>query len=174
MVERVLLPVIATIVAFAMVIAAFLTAFFLFFSAARAPCVDQASILVWLRLLIPLVLSFTALWLGFLKGRPGIRAFLIVVAIPALALSLDWQQARWNADSQQKCERQTLEQAVAACHANLSVYRAGRDQYGYRTLTLVAPGYTDQAWSCLERWADHNGSASLKIDESVYEQARAK
>lgn len=104
---------------------------------------------------------------------PNLRLFVGAMAAPVLALlvqnaAIDHENLR-----QQKCENRSLPEAMASCGANPAHYRLRTSRYGYDQLTLVAPGRTDAAWSCLQRWSHHNGSVSLNVDESVYNQRRS-
>ena len=73
---------------------------------------------------------------------------------------------------QRQCAARPLAEALKACGANSDDYRREKDQYGYDQLTLIAPGTTDQAWSCLWRWSVHNRTVTLNVDESVYREYR--
>ena len=114
----------------------------------------------------------SAIWLARLKWKPRTMGFLIAVALPTASIGLNYVAAKANAVRQQRCAKRPLQEAMVFCRANPAVYRVGRDQYGYATLTLVAPGTDDAAWKCLNDWHWHNGSVSMKIDGSVYEQYR--
>ena len=99
-------------------------------------------------------------------------------AILALLMPLAaWivQQAAESRDTsrQRKCAARPLNDAMRACGADPTHYRRENGSYGSDILTLVAPGTTDRAWSCLARWSDHNGTVSITVDESVYQPYRA-
>lgn len=105
--------------------------------------------------------------------RPSLRLLVGAIAAPALALLIQNAAIDHETSRQQKCKNRSLPQAMASCGANPAHYRRGTGRYGYVVLTLVAPGTTDAAWSCLNRWSDHNGSVSINVDESVYDHARS-
>ncbi|MFB0612333.1 hypothetical protein [Aurantiacibacter poecillastricola] len=103
----------------------------------------------------------------------SLQMLIAAISAPVLALLVQYAAVDHETSRQQKCQERSLSEAMASCKASAAYYRRETDQYGYDVLTLVAPGTTDAAWSCLTRWSDHNGSVSMKIDESVYHQARS-
>ena len=105
--------------------------------------------------------------------HPDLRLLVGAMAAPVLALLIQNAAIDHETLRQQNCETRSLPQAMASCGANPAHYRSGTDQYGYDVLTLVAPGRTDAVWRCLARWSDHNGSVSIDVDDSVYDQARS-
>ncbi|MGH6615819.1 hypothetical protein [Sphingomonas sp.] len=171
MISRLIIPGIALVVACVMLVAAFLSPLALFVKFGLPPCAEEGWFKFAAEVSIPLSLSAGGIWL-LSAARPGAREVAIAIAIPCVALVLYWQSERWNAPHQQACAHQTLEQAVAACRADRSVYRAGRSPDGFPTFTLVAPGNTDHAYDCLWRWSIHKGSVEINVDESVYEEYR--
>jgi hypothetical protein len=102
------------------------------------------------------------------------RYVLLMAALifPTAALLLQYAERVRDATRQQQCAARPLTEAMKICKANPAHYRLEQSQCGYDVLTVVAPGTTDRAWSCLGRWAEHNGSVSLKVDESVYRSYR--
>lgn len=101
--------------------------------------------------------------------RPNLRLLVGALAITILALLVQNTASDRETSRQQKCENRSLSQAMTSCGATPAHYRRRTDQYGNDLLTLVAPGTTDAAWSCLNRWSDHNGSVSIDVDETVYD-----
>ncbi len=172
--KPVILRTLAVIAMLAMLASALLSLAVVLLSAAPAPCAEGSQAYTASLLLRPASLTIGALGMGFVLRRPRWWSFAAALAIPAAALAFHWAVAADDARAQQQCRAETLQQAVARCRVDLKVYRPGRDSNGYRTLTLVAPGETDRAWNCLERWAMYNGKVSIQIDESVYEQYRAR
>jgi hypothetical protein len=146
----------------------------IFFRAGPPPCSEESSLYLFSQLLVPIACFVSTVWLGVLVRRPNGLRFLAALALPGVAMLLPWGLGMLDAQAQHRCEVQTLTQAEASCGIDPRVYRAGRDQYGFATLTLVAPGTTDRAHACLSRWAQRDGSITLQIDESVYAQYRAR
>lgn len=144
-----------------------------FFRLGLPPCAEESTAYLLSQLLVPVTCLISTVWLGVLVRWPNGWHMLIAPTLPAAALLIVWGLSVLDARTQRRCEAQTLTQAKASCRINPAVYRDGRDHYGNATLTLTAPGTTDLAHYCLERWAMHNGAVSLIIDESVYQQARA-
>lgn len=140
----------------------------LIFHAGLPPCAQESELYLWSQFLVPIACLASTVWLGVLARRPNGLRFLFALTLPVAALLVSWELSGVNADAQRRCKAQTLAQAMASCRANPAVYRPGHDTHGNPTLTLVAPGTTDQAYSCLWRWSLHNDSVSLIIDESVY------
>ncbi|VWX51763.1 conserved membrane hypothetical protein [Novosphingobium sp. 9U] len=122
---------------------------------------------------ILVVLLIAGFWLQRRAWRDASASYSIAaMLIPLLAwLVLDWTGDR-EADRERQCVTRPLTEAVKVCGANPAHYRLGKSRYGTDTLTLTAPGTTDQAWSCLGRWSEHNGSLSIEVDESVYREYR--
>lgn len=170
--SRAATSIFATIASFAMLIGAIATPFILFISFGRAPCADEGWLYFISQAAVPITLLIGAIWLGRLKWRPNARAAVTITVVILVVLLQCWGARRLNAERQRQCETQTLEEAASTCRINWAIYRKGNDRDGKQTLTLLAPGTTDKAWNCLSRWADHNGTASLKIDDSVYRYAR--
>ena len=105
--------------------------------------------------------------------RPNLRLLVVAVGAAALALLIQNAAVDYENSREQNCKKRSLPQAMASCRANPAHYRRGKDRYGYDVLTLVAPGSTDAAWQCLNEWSGYNGAVSIKVDESVYDQARS-
>jgi hypothetical protein len=76
-----------------------------------------------------------------------------------------------NSAAQAACQERSLDQALSKCGANPNVY-ISQPMKSWATITLVAPGSTDQAFSCLSMWADTHPDYSLEVDKSVYDFAR--
>jgi hypothetical protein len=172
MVERWLVPAGATILSIVLLLAGIVSPFFLFITFAPAPCTSLSVFYELARLAVPFSLLASAVLLYRLRYNPRARTFAVGLAISAVALGTYAFAARLDAGRQSACAKRSLTQARASCGVDAAHYRAGKDQYGNATLTLVAPGTTDGSWNCLSNWATHNGSVSLLIDESVYEEYR--
>lgn len=136
------------------------------------PCESQTNLTLAMHGLEAVLLG-ASIWLQFRAFRHP-TYFALLAALLTLATAYLVQDAADDRDAlrQQKCALRSLEEAMKACAANVAVIRRGKDLYGYDTLTLIAPGTTDHTWDCLWNWANHNGTASLKIDESVYRMVR--
>lgn len=107
-----------------------------------------------------------------LKAAPRIA---LAVGIPAVMFGVLYLVFADNEARQAACAARSLPEAIAECGAVPSHLRSGIDGYGYPTLTLVAPGSTDHAWTCLWRWSLYADPAtSLIVDESVYPARNAK
>lgn len=104
--------------------------------------------------------------------RPSYALLIAALLIPLTAWLIQEAANERDAFRQRQCAARPLEQAMIVCGANPAHYRRGKDQYGYDVLTVIAPGTTDKAWSCLSSWSNRNGTASIKVDESVYREAR--
>ena len=104
---------------------------------------------------------------------PNLRLLVGAMAAPVLALLIQNAAIDHENSRQQKCENRSLPQAMASCGANPAHYRLGTSRYGYDQLTLVAPGRTDAAWSCLYQWSVYHRSVSIHVDKSVYDQRRS-
>jgi hypothetical protein len=99
----------------------------------------------------------------------------LAIGIPAATFAVLYLVFADNEARQAACAARALPEAMAVCGAVASHYRSGTSEGGYPTLTLVEPGTTDRAWSCLNRWTVHADVApSLIVDESVYTAHRAK
>ena len=116
-----------------------------------------------------ILLAFGLLSQIWVLRRPNLRLLVGAIAAPALALLIQNAAIDHETSRQQRCENRSLPQAMTSCGANPAHYRRRTDRYGYDVLTLVAPGTTDAAWRCLNQWSGHNGSASINVDESVYD-----
>lgn len=141
-------------------------------SIATPPCAEANWILIIVRLAVPISFLISALIAARLMLTGGWRTLAMAIAVPALANGAYCAWSPFEASRQVKCESQSWQEAIASCGANPAHVRLGKGAYGYPTLTLYAPGTTDRSWSCLEDWGLHNGHFSMKIDESVYTEAR--
>lgn len=107
-------------------------------------------------------------------GRHKFKNYVsILLLVSAISAAYFIQEAGYIRDDarQARCAARTVDEAIVACRANPRVLRKGYHG-SYPKLILVAPGNTDAAWDCLERWGLANGSTSLTIDESVYIEYR--
>jgi hypothetical protein len=99
----------------------------------------------------------------------------LAIGTPAVMFAVLQLVIADNDARQATCAARSLPEAIAECGAIPSHLRSGTSEGGYPTLTLVAPGTTDRAWSCLGHWARHaDGAPSLLIDENVYLPRNAK
>ncbi|WP_176590892.1 hypothetical protein [Sphingobium sp. EM0848] len=119
------------------------------------------------------ILLAIGIWLQVrLFRRPSYASLILAILVPLTAWLIQHVANDRDAFRQQQCAARPLAAAMKACGANPIHYRREKDQYGYAVLTVTAPGTTDEAWSCLGRWSNHNGKVSLKVDESVYREHR--
>jgi len=162
-----LLRALTAIASLALFFGALFAFYVLFLGYGLPPCAEPGQLHEFARILVPASLAVGAIWTGLLVSRANVRSLLGALALPAFALAFYAIMAAGDAQAQQQCKAETLEQAAARCRIDLSVYRRGRDEYGNPIYALVAPGETDQAWDCLNRWAMHNRSISMTVDPSV-------
>lgn len=119
------------------------------------------------------ILIVVGIWLQVrLFRRPCYASLILAILVPLTAWLIQHAADDRDASRQQQCAARPLAAAMKACRANPIHYRQEKDQYGYTVLKVIAPGTTDEAWSCLGRWSDRNGKVSLKVDESVYREYR--
>lgn len=119
------------------------------------------------------ILIGVGIWLQVrLFRRPSYPTLVFAILVPLTAWLIQHVANDRDAFRQQQCAARPLAAAMNACGASPIHYRQEKDQYGYVVLKVIAPGTTDEAWACLERWSDHNGKISLKVDESVYREYR--
>jgi glucose dehydrogenase len=138
----------------------------------RAPCEDPDGFTLTAHGL-QAILIVVGVWLQVrLLRRPSYASLIPAILVPLTACLIQHVADDREASRQQQCAARPLAAAMKACGANPIHYRQNKDQSGYTVLTVIAPGTTDQAWSCLERWSIHNGEVALKVDESVYRQYR--
>lgn len=119
------------------------------------------------------ILLVVGIWLQVRVFRHPSYASLIVALLVPLAVWLI-QDATNDRDAfgHRQCAARPLAEAMKACGADPAHYRRAKDQYENDVVTVIAPGTTDLAWSCLSRWSDHNGTVSINVDESVYRANR--
>jgi hypothetical protein len=140
----------------------------------RPPCQSPGLFFVAAWWALP-VAMLVGIWLqirGFRRRKP--LSIAIAVVVPLFAWSTYQLASKKNDQDQAACQNRPVSEAMRVCEANPKFYRAGKDGYGYDTLTLVAPGTTDKAWNCLYWWASWNCSTSIIVDKSVYDNARVK
>jgi hypothetical protein len=172
MFQRLLIPALATALSLVLLLAGIASPFLLISLLGPPPCQDESWVYDVTRLAVPLSLIVSSIWLYRIRHRVPSLTFLFALALPVCAIGLNALAARSEVSRQAACARRGLQEAMVGCGADRSHYRQGVEGYGYKTLTLIAPGSTDDAWSCLWTWAIYNGSVSLKVDESVYEHYR--
>jgi hypothetical protein len=155
-----------------LLLAALVSVIVLYFTLGPPPCQDDGWFYELTRLAIPLALFVGSVWMYRLRHRSSLIGLLGAVAVPTIAIALNAVAAKADAHRQAECSKRELTQAMAFCGARATHYRIGQDPNGYTAVTLVAPGTTDEVWNCLWNWNTHNGSVSLKVDESAYEHYR--
>lgn len=119
------------------------------------------------------ILLVVGVWLQIRTlQRPSYALLVAALVVPLIAWLIQHTSNDRDALRQRQCAARPLEQAMKVCGANPAHYRREKDQFGYDVLTVIPPGTTDKAWSCLSSWSNRNGTASIKVDESVYREAR--
>jgi len=136
------------------------------------PCASPTNLLAVRHGLEALLLVLSILLLIRVYRRPTYATLLAAFMVLAGAGLIQEIGNRYDALRQQKCESRSLDEAMKACVANPAVYQRGTDDNGYGTLTLIAPGNTDESWNCLNDWGLYNGGTSFKVDENVYQAYR--
>lgn len=137
------------------------------------PCENNEAVL-WAR-----VACSAGLFLGsallFVSRMSAALRCALAVSVPTLLFGIQHLVINQNMQQQAACTARSLSEAMAACRAKPMHFRRGTTSEGFATLTLVAPGTTDRAWQCIERWTYHAYAApSLIIDDSVYTAARSQ
>lgn len=119
------------------------------------------------------ILLTVGIWFQFRTYRHSSYASLVAVLLLPLIIWLiqDATNGR-EAQRQLQCAARTFEEATKVCGANPAFYRLGKSRHGTDVATLIAPGTTDQAWSCMDNWADYKDTFSIEIDDSVWRAAR--
>lgn len=137
------------------------------------PCESDEAVF-WSRLACSAGLFVGSGLLFLFRMSAGFR-FALAVAVPTLLFGLQNLVINHNMQRQTACAARSLTETMAVCGAEPAYFRHGITSQGFATLTLVAPGTTDRAWSCIEDWTYHAYAApSLTIDESVYTAARSQ
>jgi hypothetical protein len=138
----------------------------------RAPCEYRDDLTLGAHGVEAILLGI-GIWLQIRVFRSPTYASLVAALLVALVAWLVQNAANDRvAFRERQCAERTLEEAMKACSAKSANYRLYKDPRGFSVLRVVAPGTTDQAWSCLGRWSDHNGTVSMEVDESVYQAFR--
>jgi len=145
----------------------------IFLSYGLAPCQSDNLMQTISRIALPLAFLAAARLLIQACRKNSWQAFSVALVIVAAFISLTALAYRYNDRVQSQCTKRDWSEAAKYCKANVQYYRRSTDKYGFEVYTLQAPGTTDDAWRCLQRWKTHNGVVSLEVDESVYEAARA-
>jgi len=119
-------------------------------------------------------LIVVGIWLHVRVDRRPSYALLIAAILTPLAVWL-LQNAVNDRDAlrQRQCAARPLAEAMTACGANPEYYRR-EQRSAYDVLTVIAPGTTDREHACLSQWSVHNGTVSMKVDESVYREYRER
>lgn len=164
----------APFAAVALTLTAVASFFLIFISLGLPPCSQPSTIHTILRWSVPISFVAAAGLIVRLMFKGGWRSTAFALFLPVITVAAYTASKPYEAVRQNRCSAQSMQQAMASCRAAASSYRLSKDQYGYDTLTLVAPGTTDAAWDCLWRWSLNKGSLSLEVDESVYEAARRR
>lgn len=137
------------------------------------PCESDEAVF-WSRMAcsVGLFLGGTLLFLP--RKSSGFRCA-VAVGLPTVLFGAQYLVINHNEQQQAACAARSLPEAMTVCRSNPAHYRFSTSSEGFATLTLIAPGTTDRAWSCLTNWTYHAESApSLKIDEGVYAAARRR
>ncbi|WP_334184482.1 hypothetical protein [Novosphingobium sp.] len=145
----------------------------IFLSYGLEPCQSDDLMQATSRIALPLAFLAAARLLIRACRKNSWQDFGIALAIVVAFIFLSALTYKLNESNQRLCAKRSWSEAAKYCEANMNYYRRSTDAYGYAVYTLQAPGTTDDAWDCLQRWKTHNGTVSLEIDESVHEAARA-
>jgi len=168
MFERWAVPTLATILHFALLLAAIAITVVSLFSYGLPPCPAGSWFYPVAAVLFLASLVTSSVWMGRLRYQPRLRPFLIALALPAVGFGLALIGQNINAKLQRRCAQWPVDEALAACRADTRVYRLHREANGHPVLTLHAPGETDEAWSCPRQWASHSTRrVSVELDQSV-------
>lgn len=170
--ERVIASGPAGCVSIGLLLAGLASPVVLYFTLGPAPCRDESWFYDVTRLAVPLALMIGSILIYRTRHGSALPSVLAALAVPAVAIGLNAVAARAETVRQTECSKWDLQSAMAHCGAKAAHYRTSFDQHGNSSLTLVAPGTTDQVWNCLWNWQIHNGSVSMRIDERVYEHYR--
>jgi hypothetical protein len=146
----------------------------IFLSYGLAPCQSDNLMQATSRIALPLALLAAARLLIQACRKNSWQDFGMALIIVAAFIFLSALAYKFNDRNQKLCAKRDWSEAAKYCEANVEYYRRSTDESGYEVYTLQAPGTTDDAWDCLQRWQTHNGTVSLEVDESVYEAARAR
>lgn len=167
MLKQVVLKGAALSVAPCLVIIAGLWPLTIFLSYGMAPCENNGWLQIVSRIALPLAFVVAA-WLMFRAANKNLwKYFLGACGIVFTALLTTWLAYKYDDRNQKLCTKRSLSEAAEACKVDPKYVRRGTDTYGNLTFTLVAPGDTYEAWSCLRHWSVYNGSVSPVVDRSV-------
>lgn len=172
--NRPLLTYLAPIVAFLLIVVALASFLFTFISYGLPPCREPSFASLVANWAVPTSFFISAVMFVRLTFKGGWKVVALTLLLPVTAVGCKWATDQFEAARQTQCVSQSWQEAFASCQANPSHYRFGKDQYGYPTLTVYAPGSTDRSWQCLSDWALYNGKFSILVDESVYVIARSR
>ena len=162
--SRSLLPLLAAL----LIVAGLLSLGFVFLSYGRAPCQSE-DMLLNVRLGLSISCFAGALLLFWPKRISSHVRNIAAIALPALFFAANGFAAQSIASRQAACAARSLDEVMRYCGAKMDHFRLRADPKGFKTLTLVAPGTTDAAWTCLNHWADWaKEGPSLQVDESIY------
>jgi hypothetical protein len=133
------------------------------------PCQRPNAIAEMAGLAIPFVLPISLGLQFYALVRPKLSILLLAACVPATLWIIHAVSNVWDARLQTECKVRPLAEAMKVCKANPAYYRAGKTANGYPSLTLIAPGTTDEANKCLSWWASKRRSPEILIDQSVYD-----
>lgn len=125
-----------------------------------APCENDDWLQIVSRIVLPVAFAVAAGLMIWAASKNIQRYFIAACAIATTALLTTWLAYQYNDHNQKLCAKRSLSEAVKACDVDPKYVRRGKDAYGNPTFTLVAPGDTYEAWSCLHNWSMYNRSVS--------------
>lgn len=139
------------------------------------PCEARNGIADALGILMPIFLVLSIFLQIWVVKRPSFSLLLVATFAPAAFWTAHKISNDWDTKRQVECRARPLEVAMKVCRANPNWYVVGKGVTGSQTLTLMAPGQTDAAWTCLYWWATwSDSSVTVIVDESVYQAARKR
>ena len=145
-----------------------------FLSYGLPPCQSEEPVF-WMRLGLGALLFVGGMTVWRVWSVSTLTSLVIGAAMPALVFAAHGAIDDWSAARQASCASRTLSEAMDHCEADPSHFVKSRNAQGREVVSLIAPGRTDLAWRCLQRWADYaEHPPKLSIDQSVYEAARQR
>lgn len=164
----------AGVAALLFILAAGVSGFFLFGSLLfrKSPCTTSHPLLLLSVLGVPVALLAAAGVLAVAAFRPRIWLVVVALALPAGSLIFVSLVRASDAARQAACRTWSYADALRECGADRAHYRIDTSAQGHRTLVLTDL-HGEPADFCLYEWTMGAGDMGHKVDEAVYEQARA-
>ena len=174
---RGLIDVIASLLALAFIGSSILLLLGRVFSYGLPPCAEDN----WYettKIIRVAALFFGGILIIFSSARMKPALLLLGLMLGGIGWAVNIQGEAQNREVIKECKARTVAQAMNKCGAIAEHYRIDPviddDGRKHQRLTLVAPGTTDKAWSCLSKWSVYGDVYGFEIDESVYVHARSQ